>query len=116
MDILNLNARDRLAINDVLFDIDMEFVSTPAQVERGTLVWRDPHTDIRYAIYASGYVRRMRKSLYWPPASRDYRERWVSNKLNREIRLFDSRYTMPIEDPNEALGRIIRAIYRDRKR
>jgi hypothetical protein len=39
--------------------LGLEFISTRRQVENGTLMFNDPQANIKYAMYESGYVRRL---------------------------------------------------------
>ena len=52
------NARFRTAVMAVAEEMGLEFISTPRQVENGTLMFNDPIGKVKYAMYESGYVRR----------------------------------------------------------
>jgi hypothetical protein len=54
----------------------LEFISTPRQVENGTLCFYDPETDTRYSLHESGYVRRHIRTSDWM-------EEWKTYQLNR---------------------------------
>ena len=40
-------------------ELGLEFISTRLQVENGTLMFNDPESNVKYALYESGYVRRL---------------------------------------------------------
>lgn len=40
-------------------ELGLEFISTRLQVENGTLMFNDPDSNVKYALYESGYVRRL---------------------------------------------------------
>lgn len=39
--------------------LGLEFISSKRQVENGTLMFNDSQTNVKYALYESGYVRRL---------------------------------------------------------
>jgi hypothetical protein len=39
--------------------LGLEFISSSRQVNNGTLMFNDPQTNVKYAMYESGYVRRL---------------------------------------------------------
>jgi hypothetical protein len=39
--------------------LGLEFISSKRQVENGTLMFNDPQSNVKYALYESGYVRRL---------------------------------------------------------
>ena len=53
------NARFRSTVMAVADEIGLEFISNSRQVENGTLMFNDPKSDVKYAMYESGYVRRL---------------------------------------------------------
>ena len=53
------NASFRKSVSAVATELGLEFISTKRQVEKGTLMFNDPQTDTKYAMYESGYVRRL---------------------------------------------------------
>jgi hypothetical protein len=53
------NASFRKSAAAVATELGLEFISTKRQVERGTLMFNDPETNVKYAMYESGYVRRL---------------------------------------------------------
>ncbi len=55
----NFDARFRKSAALVANEMGMEFISTPRQVENGTLMFNDPVRNVKYAMYESGYVRRL---------------------------------------------------------
>jgi len=40
-------------------ELGLEFISSNRQVENGTLMFNDPQSNVKYAMYESGYVRRL---------------------------------------------------------
>ena len=53
------NASFRKSTYAVATELGLEFISTKRQVENGTLMFNDPQTNVKYAMYESGYVRRL---------------------------------------------------------
>lgn len=53
------NASFRKSAAAVATELGLEFISTKRQVENGTLMFNDPETNVKYAMYESGYVRRL---------------------------------------------------------
>ena len=53
------NASFRKSAYAVATEMGLEFISTKSQVENGTLMFNDPQTNVKYAMYESGYVRRL---------------------------------------------------------
>jgi|694.fasta_scaffold36925_13 hypothetical protein len=53
------NASFRKSVAAVAEELGLEFISTPRQVNRGTLMFNDPQSNVKYAMYESGYVRRL---------------------------------------------------------
>jgi len=53
------NAHFRTAVMAVAEEMGLQFISTPRQVENGTLMFNDPKSNVKYAMYESGYVRRL---------------------------------------------------------
>jgi hypothetical protein len=53
------NASFRKSTYAVATEMGLEFISTKRQVENGTLMFNDPQTNVKYAMYESGYVRRL---------------------------------------------------------
>ena len=53
------NASFRKSAYAVATEMGLEFISTKRQVENGTLMFNDPQTNVKYAMYESGYVRRL---------------------------------------------------------
>jgi hypothetical protein len=56
------NASFRKSAYAVATELGLEFISTKSQVENGTLMFYDPQTLSNYAMYESGYVRRIHKN------------------------------------------------------
>ena len=53
------NASFRKSVYAVAAELGLEFISTKCQVENGTLMFNDPRTNVKYAMYESGYIRRL---------------------------------------------------------
>jgi hypothetical protein len=53
------NASFRKSAAAVATELGLEFISTKRQVENGTLMFNDPESNVKYAMYESGYVRRL---------------------------------------------------------
>ena len=53
------NTRFRMSVMAVADEMDLDFISTKRQVEKGTLMFEDRQTNVKYAMYESGYVRRL---------------------------------------------------------
>lgn len=53
------NTSFRKTVLSVGNEIGLEFISTKRQVENGTLMFNDPQSNVKYALYESGYVRRL---------------------------------------------------------
>jgi hypothetical protein len=53
------NASFRKSTYAVATEMGLEFISTKRQVENGTLMFNDPQTNVKYAMYESGYIRRL---------------------------------------------------------
>jgi len=58
------NASFRKSAYAVATEMGLEFISTKRQVERGTLMFNDPQTNVKYAMYESGYIRRLVPTRY----------------------------------------------------
>ena len=58
------NASFRKSAAAVATELGVEFISTKRQVENGTLMFNDPKTNVNYAMYESGYVRRLLPAMY----------------------------------------------------
>lgn len=53
------NAQFRKSAAAVATELGLEFISTKRQIENGTLMFNDPQSNVEYALYESGYVRRL---------------------------------------------------------
>lgn len=53
------NTSFRKTVLAVGHEIGLEFISTKRQIENGTLMFNDPQSNVKYALYESGYVRRI---------------------------------------------------------
>ena len=58
------NASFRKSTYAVATEMGLEFISTKRQVENGTLMFYDPRSRAKYALYESGYVRRLNPAMY----------------------------------------------------
>jgi hypothetical protein len=59
------NATFRQNVVMVAESLGLSFVSTPRQVNNGTLMFWDPITDVKYSLHESGYIRRWIKASIW---------------------------------------------------
>lgn len=53
------NASFRKSAAAVATELGLGFISSKRQVENGTLMFNDPQSNVKYAMYESGYVRRL---------------------------------------------------------
>jgi hypothetical protein len=95
----------------------LDFISTPRQVENGTLMWHDPETDVKYAIYETGYIRRFFERynygyLYSEGATAT---KWSGYQLNRQRKVNRRNVRELATTPDELLGMLVRAIVSYRK-
>jgi hypothetical protein len=79
------NARFRTAVMAVADEMGLEFISTPRQVENGTLMFNDPIGKVKYAMYESGYVRRLVPTTIWQTPYPN-KSGYAMYQLNRVIR------------------------------
>lgn len=103
------NARFRKATNRVAETMGLEFISTPLQVENGTLCFYDPETDTCYSLHESGYIRRHVRT-----DNKMVKYDWQTYQLNRtEL----NRYSVSriLASPDTQLGIFVRAILNYRK-
>lgn len=59
------NSAFRQNVVMVAESLGLTFISTPRQVNNGTLMFWDPQTDVKYSLHESGYVRRYIKRSFW---------------------------------------------------
>lgn len=72
------NTPFRKAAVAVADSMGLEFISTPRQVDNGTLMFRDPETNTRYSLHESGYVRRHLPNTRAYQLNRVQHSRWSS--------------------------------------
>ena len=109
------NATFRLATAAVADELGLVLFSTKRQIENGTLEFYDPHTDVKYAIYESGYIRRfIRKSVRGMQLEHVWNV-WTGYQLNPQQNAFGRNERILIDNPNEQLGIMVRAIVNYRK-
>ena len=123
------NAAFRTNVVSVANELGLTFISTPNQVNRGTLMFHDPITDTQYSLHESGYVRRYIKSSMWgymPMTERMKTEGMPTNgyQLNR-VQLVKSgtrsnvyyRSVRILASPYEQLGIFVKSVinYRNGK-
>jgi hypothetical protein len=105
---LNFDARFRQSCHNVISDMGLDFISTPRQVENGTLMFADSETDCRYAIYETGYIRRFIKRGYY--TNQQDSSMWKGYQLNRQHKVDGRTVREPATTPDELLGKLVRAI------
>jgi len=116
------NARYRQSVDRVLGSMGLYHVGTKKQVENGTLMYKDPRTDCLYALYESGYIRRLvPRKIRWGTSYRQEETNYAMYQLNpvyNEIRkcpdpfgtyIYTSKRRRLLS-PIEQLGRITIAI------
>lgn len=100
------NASFRKSAAAVATELGVEFISTKRQVENGTLMFNDPKTNVNYAMYESGYVRRLLPAMYQLNKTRDgYKTRTYNGKdytTYQRIRI--------MANPDEQLGIFAKSI------
>ena len=107
------NATFRLATASVAEELGLVLFSTKRQIENGTLEFYDPQTDVKYAIYESGYIRRfIRKTVRGVAHGWNA---WTGYQLNPQQNAFGRNERILIDNPNEQLGIMVRAIVNYRK-
>jgi hypothetical protein len=101
------NASFRKSAYAVATEMGLEFISTNRQVENGTLMFYDPQTLAKYAMYESGYVRRIYSNGY----------QTVMYQLNKTHKVAhqDPAYTFIMTkrikaNPEEQLGIFVKSI------
>ncbi len=81
------NAKFRTDLVNVAETLGLEFISTHRQVENGTLMFEDPRTNCRYALYESGYIRRLiKKHEYLGSGAWSKQSTWGMYPLNRRVK------------------------------
>jgi hypothetical protein len=121
------NARFRTAVMAVADEMGLDFISTPQQVENGTLMFNDPIGKVKYAMYESGYVRRLVPSTI---AQTPYPNKsgYAMYQLNKVIRnahkssiwnnkVYNYRGSQRVlSGPDEQLGILVKSVANWRKR
>lgn len=119
------NATFRQTAVDIAEAIGLQFVSTPKQVENGTLMFNDPQTDAYYAIYESGYVRRFIPSFICEPGAQKIdgvmHEMYQLNKVRKTVVRFGDgntydHYKRVLANPDEQLGILAKAVINRRNK
>ena len=81
------NASFRKSAAAVATELGLEFISTKRQVENGTLMFNDPETNVKYAMYESGYVRRfIPTSFHWSPFQTVKNQMYQLNKTRHGVK------------------------------
>ena len=78
------NANTRKKIHAVMVDMGLSLISTPRQIENGTLLYKDPETQCLYSFHQSGYCRRYTPlRQHWGAAYRINNTSYAMYQLNR---------------------------------
>ncbi len=109
------NASFRKSAAAVATEMGLEFVSTKRQVENGTLMFYDPKTKTKYAMYESGYVRRLYKTSSWGVKTQHV---YQLNKTRKDYKTtvfngktYTSYQTVRIlANPEEQLGILVKSV------
>jgi hypothetical protein len=112
------NASFRKSTYAVATEMGLEFISTKRQVENGTLMFNDPQTNVKYAMYESGYIRRLIPTGFRWSSSQTVKEQmhqmYQLNKTHK-VTHQGSRYTYQMTarikaNPEEQLGILVKSI------
>jgi hypothetical protein len=118
------NASFRKSAYAVATEMGMEFISTKRQVENGTLMFNDPQTNVKYAMYESGYIRRLIPTYYHLSSSQNIQDQghqmYQLNKTHKvaQQKPYTKILTKRIKaNPEEQLGILVKSIvnYRNTK-
>ena len=116
------NASFRKSAYAVATEMGLEFISTKRQVENGTLMFNDPQTNVKYAMYESGYVRRLLPTNYHWSSSQYIQEQghqmYQLNKTRKEFKTtvykgksYTHYQTVRLKaNPEEQLGIFVKSI------
>jgi hypothetical protein len=77
------NARYRGTVNRVMEQLGLEYAGSPARIENGTLLFRDPQTGCLYGFYESGYCRRLIPSFVWGSSETIGGKNYAGYQLNK---------------------------------
>lgn len=80
------DARYRTSVDNVLTSMGLKLISTPRQIENGTLMYHDPYTKVIYALYESGYIRRLIPSFGWGTSQTIGGKTYAGYQLNKTCR------------------------------
>ena len=110
------NASFRKSAAAVATELGLEFISTKRQVENGTLMFNDPETNVKYAMYESGYVRRfIPTSFHWSPFQTVKNQMYQLNKTRKVTHQTAKGYPCQMTErvkanPEEQLGIFVKSI------
>ena len=112
------NASFRKSAYAVATEMGLEFISTKRQVENGTLMFNDPQTNVKYAMYESGYIRRLIPTGFRWSSSQTVKEQmhqmYQLNKTHK-VTHQGSNYTYQMTarikaNPEKQLGILVKSI------
>jgi hypothetical protein len=102
------NSTFRQNVVRVAETLGLEFISTPKQVENGTLSFYDPQGKCTYSLYESGYVRR---SYYNEYALFSHTNVYQLNPIEKTKNRYNSFTSKRIlMNPNEQLGILVKSV------
>ena len=107
------NASFRKSAVAVAEALNLVFFSSETQVNHGTLMFYDPETDVRYAMYETGYVRRfIKRSFYFNLYDSSMWNGYQLNPtfINKNQHGHKSTVRIPVLNPNEQLGIMVKAV------
>jgi hypothetical protein len=126
MNFYRFRADYRKNVNNVMSEMGLRLVSSPRQIENGTLLYRDLETGCLYGLYESGYCRRFVESQSGCGQTIKGRN-YKMYQLNRRVKLnqrkpkktpfaktYPPRYMRIMANPIEQLGIVVSAITRYR--
>ena len=112
------NASFRKSTYAVATEMGLEFISTKRQVENGTLMFNDPQTNVKYAMYESGYIRRLIPTGFRWSSSQTVKEQMhqmyqlnKTHKVTHQGSGYTYQMTARIKaNPEEQLGILVKSI------
>lgn len=116
------NASFRKSAYAVATEMGLEFISTKRQVENGTLMFNDPQTNVKYAMYESGYIRRLVPTSFHWSSSQNIQDQghqmYQLNKTRKELKttVYNGKsYTRYqtvrlLANPEEQLGILVKSV------